>query len=240
MKKIRNWFIGEYISKTTNVFEKAKIELLFNFSSFYLLNLIPFFANLVINHYHYHAFIISFAILMLLAILVSFRKQKNFQFIALLLFVQQNVTGIVSFLIQESRMDFVGEFWIVVNIMMAFFTLGNKYGFIMTGVWFVQLIHCLLNELSDGKYILLSIPKNEILPPAPFFVLVPFVLCVYIMYQFVKTRSIAEHNIQEQKNLIEEKNHEILSSIRYAKRIQNSLLPTEKYLDKVMRQRANP
>jgi tetratricopeptide (TPR) repeat protein len=38
--------------------------------------------------------------------------------------------------------------------------------------------------------------------------------------------------IEKQKHLVEEKQKEILDSIRYAKRIQNSLLPTEKYIDK--------
>jgi hypothetical protein len=236
MKKIRKWFIGEYLDKTTNVFEKARIELLFNFTAFYLLNLLLFYGNLIANHYHYHAAIITFGIFMLLAILVSFKRQQPFHFIALLLFLQQTITGIVSYLIQESQMDFVGEFWMVVNILMAFVTLGKRYGLLTAGIWLLQLIHCLLNDFSGGKYVLIHIPQKEILPPAPFFVLVPFFLCIYIMYQFVQTRTIAERNIQEQKDLIEEKNHEILSSIRYAKRIQNSLLPTEKYLEKVMKQ----
>jgi hypothetical protein len=39
--------------------------------------------------------------------------------------------------------------------------------------------------------------------------------------------------VEGQKRLIEEKQTEILDSIRYARRIQHSLLPTEKYIDKV-------
>src|ERR1700751_4202091 len=113
MKKLRNWFIGDYLSKTDNVFEQAKIKLLYNFTVFYLLSLIPFYGNLLANGYQYHAIIITFAMAMLLAILISFKQQKEFNFIAKILFVQQNVTGIISFLIQESRMDFVGEFWMV-------------------------------------------------------------------------------------------------------------------------------
>ena len=38
--------------------------------------------------------------------------------------------------------------------------------------------------------------------------------------------------ITEQKKLVDEKQKEILDSIHYAKRIQQSLLPTEKYIDK--------
>ena len=38
--------------------------------------------------------------------------------------------------------------------------------------------------------------------------------------------------ISLQKDIVEEKQKEILDSIRYAKRIQNSLLPSEKYIEK--------
>jgi tetratricopeptide (TPR) repeat protein len=52
------------------------------------------------------------------------------------------------------------------------------------------------------------------------------------IYRSFKEKQKANIEITRQKELVEEKQHEILSSIRYAKRIQNSLLPTEKYLDK--------
>jgi hypothetical protein len=38
--------------------------------------------------------------------------------------------------------------------------------------------------------------------------------------------------VEKQKNLVEEKQKDILDSIHYAKRIQQSLLPTEKYIEK--------
>jgi hypothetical protein len=38
--------------------------------------------------------------------------------------------------------------------------------------------------------------------------------------------------LENQKNLIEEKQTEILSSIRYAKRIQESLFPSQKYISR--------
>jgi hypothetical protein len=235
MKKLRHFIIGEYLLNTSNVFERAKVQLLYNFTVFYLLNLILFSINLYTNHYYYHAAIITFAMSLLVAILVAFRQQRRYKFIALILMFQQIITGLVSYLIQQSSMDFVGEFWIVVNILITFFTLGKKYGFIMAGIWFLQLVHCLVNDASGGKFILIHIPSEEILPPAPYFILIPFSLCIYIIYEFVKTRSVAEQDIQEQKRIIEHKNQEILDSMRYASRIQRSHLPTEKYIRKVLR-----
>ncbi len=40
--------------------------------------------------------------------------------------------------------------------------------------------------------------------------------------------------IEQQKHLVEEKQKEILDSIRYARRIQTALLPTEKYIEKTL------
>ncbi|MBI3501462.1 MAG: SpoIIE family protein phosphatase [Bacteroidetes bacterium] len=42
------------------------------------------------------------------------------------------------------------------------------------------------------------------------------------------------HEVVEQKKIIEEKNKDITSSIRYAKRIQDALLPAKKYMDEHM------
>src|ERR1035437_1787691 len=41
--------------------------------------------------------------------------------------------------------------------------------------------------------------------------------------------------IEQQKKIVEDKQKEILDSIHYARRIQNAILPTEKYIDKTLR-----
>ena len=52
-------------------------------------------------------------------------------------------------------------------------------------------------------------------------------------------RELTEKNevIEEQKKIVEEKQKEILDSIHYARRIQRSILPTEKYIDRVFKER---
>ncbi len=57
----------------------------------------------------------------------------------------------------------------------------------------------------------------------------------------VKALDVLEEKVQErtaevvqQKILIEEKNKDIMDSIRYAKRIQTSLLPTEKFIERIL------
>jgi hypothetical protein len=54
----------------------------------------------------------------------------------------------------------------------------------------------------------------------------------FLMERCVKFMEMQKQLIGKQKKEVEEKQKEIIDSIRYARRIQHSLLPTEKYLDK--------
>ncbi len=45
--------------------------------------------------------------------------------------------------------------------------------------------------------------------------------------------------VEHQKHIVDEKHKEILDSIFYAKRIQQSLLPTEKYIDRILKNKKN-
>ncbi|MDP3145162.1 MAG: hypothetical protein Q8N66_07160, partial [Bacteroidota bacterium] len=57
------------------------------------------------------------------------------------------------------------------------------------------------------------------------------VLALFILRGY-KQKQKANAIIVAQKHLVDEKQKEILDSIRYAKRIQTALLPSEKYIDK--------
>lgn len=54
-----------------------------------------------------------------------------------------------------------------------------------------------------------------------------------IFFTFFKNDNLAfQEKVVQQKEIIEEKNKDITASITYAQRIQKSLLPTEKYIEK--------
>jgi hypothetical protein len=50
---------------------------------------------------------------------------------------------------------------------------------------------------------------------------------------------LQKQKVEEQKLLVEEKQKEIIDSITYARRIQQSLLPSQKYIDKNMKRLKN-
>ncbi|MGZ4037599.1 MAG: hypothetical protein ACXVPQ_07200, partial [Bacteroidia bacterium] len=49
-----------------------------------------------------------------------------------------------------------------------------------------------------------------------------------------KVIELKNKETEHQKSVIEEKNKDILDSIHYARRIQNSLLPREQYIQKTI------
>ena len=56
------------------------------------------------------------------------------------------------------------------------------------------------------------------------------IISIVNFYQKKKANSL----VLKQKKLLEEKNKEIIDSINYASRIQRSLMPTEKYINKYL------
>lgn len=58
------------------------------------------------------------------------------------------------------------------------------------------------------------------------------ILFSFFLYNRIKVTQKQARLIQRQKAVVEEKQKELLDSIHYARRIQKSLLPTEKYIEK--------
>jgi len=65
--------------------------------------------------------------------------------------------------------------------------------------------------------------------------LLVFAFAVFAYRSFLQKKK-ANEEITRQKSIIEEKQKEILDSIHYAKRIQQSLMPNEKFVDRKLRE----
>lgn len=81
-------------------------------------------------------------------------------------------------------------------------------------------------ENKKQKLIIWSVASGILL-------VVIFSIFIYSRWRITQQQKLL---IEEQKEIVEEKQKEILDSIYYAKRIQTSLLPTEKYIEKNLTQ----
>lgn len=87
-------------------------------------------------------------------------------------------------------------------------------------------------EVKDEK-----IARQNIITTTVVVGLILFLILSFIIFLRYKEKKRSHAEIKAQKEVIENKQMEILDSIRYAKRIQQSLLPSEKYIHKILNNR---
>lgn len=227
MKGIKEYFIGYRLNKTEDVFEKAKINLVYNFTLFMSLLAIPFIIQLYINGFWYHLSINIFEILVLTIIFILFKTNTSLKYIGVLFVIMDCIMSAGSLLFQNGYFEIQAGLWSMLLIIYAFFVLGKKWGF--TIVLFITLLYIGCIPIENGLSILnFGVPQNQILPTESLFIIFPFLLNIYIITVFINTSITAENLMREQKRKLEAQKNEILSSINYAKRIQQAKLPEKK------------
>jgi serine phosphatase RsbU (regulator of sigma subunit) len=222
--KIKNYFIGHRIKATNDVFEIAKINLVFHFTFFMTLLAIPFIIQLYINQFWYHFSINLFEAVSLLLIYILFRTKTPLKNIGILFVLMDSIMSIGSLIFQNGYFEIQAGLWSMLLIIYTFFVLGKKWGFIIFS--YIALLYLACMNFENGiSFLNFGIPKEQILPTASFFIVFPFILNIYIISVFVNTNLNAEKLMREQKQILEFQKKEIISSINYAKRIQQANLP---------------
>ncbi|MFL5751771.1 MAG: hypothetical protein ACJ76F_00070 [Bacteroidia bacterium] len=241
-KKFKYWIAGEAIAQTDDVFEKARIELTYNFTLFFMFLGLMFYGNLIVNHYNWQIYITTFGVITLPFVLVVLKRTRNVKKAALLFMINQLIVSCLSEWIYKFAVNAQGVLWSVISLIFAFFVLGKKWGWGVTLFVAASLIIGPLDKVLKLGLTDYYIPPGEIVPEESFFILIPFLIVVYGMSEIVNTRLAAEKKINQQKELLEgsnkalsEKNKDILDSIHYAQRIQRSLLPPDQYIERSLK-----
>lgn len=94
---------------------------------------------------------------------------------------------------------------------------------------------------EERKVVQIKLKQEKTLRYALYAGLTSVFVFALIMFQRFKVTNRQKRTIEDQKNLVEqqkklvdEKQKEILDSIRYAKRIQASILPSDRYINKIL------
>ena len=230
MFKLRNWFIGDYLAKTENVFERARITITYNYAVFFLLIGGVFYINLIARGLWYHVYVITFAMISLISIPFILKYTENVRIAAGWYVIQQIIVSTLEVYLEGAKDDLAGAFFSVAFFLFAFFIYGPKRGMLISLPFVLLVLLGLANKMLGGKLVNPGIPPDQQIPDQPIFVLVPFFFTIYVMWSYVRTRKEAEHHIQKQKALLEYRNKEVTDSITYAERIQKSILPSNRLI----------
>jgi serine phosphatase RsbU (regulator of sigma subunit) len=238
-RRFKHYIIGETLSKTDDVFDKARIELTFNFASFFFVLGLLFYANIFANNYMWQFYITTLGVIVLPLVFVVLKRTQNVKYAGYLFVANQMIMSALNVWLHKFQSNIIGGYWTIVFILFAFFVLGKKWGFIVTSFCLLLVLGAHIDDALGNTLITYHIPPEQIPAEQPVFVLVPFFILVYTIYQIVSTRGAAERQIRLQKKLLEagnreleSKNEDILSSINYAKRIQQAILPNEDHVQR--------
>ena len=233
MNKLKNWFIGDYLAKTDDVFERSKIELLYHYSISFILLGTAFYVSAIIRGYTYHVFVLSFAVLALSLIPFILKYKQSVKLASIWYITQQIIVSNCELMIQQNIPDITSGLWIMTFVLFSFFLFERKWGLIL--IFLMQVIAGVCGTISLS----FNIPESQKYQGSIIEIMVPFLLNIIIVWMFIKTRKEAEGYIQEQSEQLsskskelETKNNDITDSINYAKRIQLAVLPNEETIQR--------
>lgn len=228
MKKLKNWFIGDYLAKTDDVFERSKIELLYNYSLAFFVIGTFFYVGLIVKELWLHVGVITIAVVSLFLIPFVLKYTQSVKKASMFYIIQQILVSCGSMVIQQGQQDITGGLWMAVFVTFSLFLFGRKWGIFLIILFFI------LGGIAIALSQNIQIPPSQKLLGTPDEFLTPFMLIVVVIWMFVKGRADAEEEIKKQRLQLEQSNKEIqlrnkdvTDSINYAKRIQYAVLPQE-------------
>jgi len=230
--KYKNWVIGAALAKTDDVFEKGKIELLFNFSSLFILFSSGFFfASL---HASFAQLFLSIqSVVLLSTVLIVLKTTQNSQWASYCYILTSSIQSLSYTIISNGIVNEEAGPFLILYISFGFLLLGRKWGIALT--FFAIAVLCLgIYNVESGYSVFYIPPKNGVVAAPRLLIFIPLLLNVYLISGFIRVRQKAARQIQEQKAELEKshvelelKNQDTIASINYASRIQQAMLPTE-------------
>lgn len=233
IKKFQHLIIGKALSKTDDVFEKARIFVLYNFTVVFLVLNIPYLMQTLNEGNGVHIALAATSTIALSLVLVILSRSENIT-LAVYFYIFNHVSqNFCHYLINNGVIEVQGAIFFLICVLFAYLMLGRKWGLGFTIYSLIMIIAGTYNSNSGFK--LFHFPASYAETDnvnLHYMVVVPFLLSVYLVSEFVKARKKAEVQIENQKKLLELKNEDILSSINYAKRIQQAILPNNENIQK--------
>lgn len=232
--KIRDYFISEFLKNTDDVFEKARAIMLYRFVLvFQIIFLMPFITDVILG-YGKGAILHAIDILLLMYFLVLLKKTKSLDRLINLFFALCVLSAFLAFMVfNPERIDSIGVSWTFAFLTLSALLQRGLSRIMYCCFWgWVPIAYTFINIQMDGALTWKLIKQEGTEDPPIFLILIPIVLAVYSIWSHTGTIREAKEKIMLQKQMIETKNKDITDSIVYAKRIQQSLLPTDIYIEK--------
>lgn len=235
--RIREYFIGDYLRKTDDVFEKARAIMLLQFSlMFCAIFILPLTSEIILGFYK-AVIVHSFAAIILLSMPFLITRMKSIDAVINFFFLNCFIiSSLVFMVLNPAKIDPIGVAWSMFFLFLSTLLQRGKMRILFAGflLW-LPLLYIIINTLSGGQFTVDFLEQKGIENPPIFLLFIPMVLGIYAYWSHTFTIDMAKKTIVLQKQLIEEKNKNITDSIVYAKRLQEAILPPNEHVKKYLK-----
>ncbi|MBK8657761.1 MAG: hypothetical protein IPN22_02505 [Bacteroidetes bacterium] len=233
IQTFKRYIAGDILSAAKDEFERARINLLVNYCIALLLLSTPFIPVLYYKNLMPQLWINAIAISTLPLLFYILKVRQKVRWAAILYVIVQFWTSLSHLYLSSFQLSVQSLLWQFLHINFAFFVLGSSWGFLMAVSTLVFLAFGAVNELSGLAYFNSGYPWDQLMSEHDLpNLVIPFFMNMYILYEFVRTRGVAEIEIQESKNRSEELLLNILPSETAAELKQKGSAEA-KYYDEV-------
>lgn len=251
LTKILAWPIRDLIKSQSDYFEQAKTRLVYNFSLFFLALQSIYTIHITANSFYYQAKLSVIIIVSSMLIPIILKYKKSYIGAGTMFAIVHAILLMANIIGFNGEVNILAVAWATVNFLYAFFVLGIRIGAI---IFFVDFMILAIYSIEYTREIFrfgIYFNPSEILPVDLPGLMIPFAFMLYISAQFLKVNTTAETALNNEKQKVDEglaelkvthgklkesndvmteQSKEIMDSITYAKRIQESFLPSEEVL----------
>ncbi len=231
--KFKYWIAGETLASAKDEFERASINLLMNYCMVLLLLATPFIPVLYFKKLYSQLIINALAIGLMPLLFYIIKVKQQVRSAAVLYVLIQFATSGAHLYLSSFQPSVQSLLWCLLHINFSFFVLGRKWGFAMATVTISMFVFGILNELSGLIYFNSGYSWDQLMSERDIpNVVIPFFMNIYILNEFVRTRSKAEVEISDSKKRSEELLLNILPA-ETAKELKQKGSADAKYYDEV-------
>jgi two-component system, sensor histidine kinase PdtaS len=189
----------------TDHYDQSKFKLLWNFG----IALVILLSGVSVSNYsnpNYSSIPNVIAVAIAVSALVVLAVTKKYKLVSIFTIISCFILISLTYFLLEDILHYTTPLWMILNILLAFFILGKKWGIPLLIAHFIVLFF----------YVALRLEKNiENLPPFDNSDVLNFVIessivaagITYLLIQFIKTNKYAETELKQTNQALKEQNH---------------------------------
>ncbi len=195
LKRLRNYFIGEYLQAEPDTLKQASVELVYNMVSISILCLSFLFFVYLSKGLHYQLIKNAFIITFFTCALFYIKYRKSIELVSQVLIAISWINNLINLYLFQDFNFFIALIT-VINIIFTFHTLGTRAGFIWSALHFVPVSLFFVLKMK-GVSIKQGAPQYMPASELVVTLFLVFFLMVYLIYHYHRAYEQARASVRK-------------------------------------------